>query len=101
MVIQCDHVIEAREDIVVIMKKEKVCIACKQALCGTRTGWNLVPGEPACRLKSVRLLPSIVPRDYLIDDKGIQKVEKYHDLKQSKQLAFSQKFRYMDTPTSN
>ena len=39
--IQHDHV-EARAD-VVIMKKGKVCIACKQALCGTRTVWNLLP----------------------------------------------------------
>ena len=42
--IQHDHIIEARADIVVIiMKKGMVSIACKQALCETRTGWNLVP----------------------------------------------------------
>ena len=40
--IQHDHIIEARADIVVFMKKGMVCIECKQALCGTRTGWNLI-----------------------------------------------------------
>lgn len=52
---------------------------------------------------SVRIIiiDFVVPCDDLIDDKEIQKVEEYHDLKQSVHLALSQKFRFMDTPARN
>ena len=83
------------------MKKQKVCIACEQALCGTGTGWNLVPQRTSLQAQVCTVIGTAFPWDYLIDDKEIQKVEKYRDLKQLVQLAFTQKFRYMDTPTRN
>ena len=80
MAIQHDHITEARADIEVIAKKGMVCIACEQALCGTKSWWNLVPQRTCSLAKVCKVIDIAVPRDYLMDDKEIQKVEKCHDL---------------------
>ena len=82
MAIQHDHVTEARADTEVITKRGMVCRACEQALCGTKSGWNLVPQRTCSQAKVCKVIDITVPRDYLMDDKEIEKVEKYHDLKQ-------------------
>ena len=78
-----------------------VCTVCEQALCGIRSGWNLVPQRTCSPAKVCKVIDIAVPRDYLTDDKEVQKEEKCHDLKQLLHLALSQKRRYMDTPTRN
>ena len=80
--IQHDHVIEPKADIEAIAKRGMVCIACKQALCGTRLGWNLVPQRTCSPAKVCKVIVIAVPWDYPMDDKEVQKVEKCHDLKQ-------------------
>ena len=77
------------------MKKGKVCIACEQALCGTRTGWNLVPYRTSLQVSVCKVIDTVVPwGNDLIDDKEIQKVERYHDVKKLAHLDLSQKIRY-------
>ena len=85
--IQHDQIIEARADTEVIAKRGMVCIACEQALCGTRSGWNLVPQRTCSPAKVCKVIDSAVPRDYLMDDKEVQKLEKCRDLKQLVHLA--------------
>ena len=71
------------------------------SLCGTRSGWNLVPQRTSFPAKVCKVIDIAVPRDYLMDGQEVQKEEKCHDLKQLVHLALSQKRRYMDTPARN